>query len=599
MKFWTRKAWLLVTVILVLRTPSAESSAAQYSIQFKEHLRISNDLKLRGAHSSSSLRFTCESTWKPISGSTLHLFIDHSPDLDGSRSFLSVTLNYGVLRSLRLDDHNQSATEVTIPLPPAMLRPENEIVFSVEQFPGARYSSEIWTAIKPSSFINIQYEENRPALDLRLLPSPLVDPYSYRPKQLSVLLPGRPSSETLEATALLIANYAANLGEALTVRAVRSIDAASGHLLIVGTPEEQPLRFLESQLPFGLFQVGNKIRLGMNNQRLFEAQEGIIALTQRPGRIFSSILLVTGNSPGAVSIAARKLIVGRFEGPGTFARISQDVRIGSLPPREWKGFLPPNNHFMLGQMGLKELRIDSQNDFSLSLPLLATPDAQFLEYGHQMTLAFRFNSDAGIENTRLDVDLNGSMLGRFDAAQFSTGSRTSIHLKIPARLLRRQNVLNMTWRGLDSALGKDPSAWLLPTSEFDLPRDYRSDLPDLGLLQYGLFPFGLRSDFPDTILVAPDDSGGEVAAAVFEFAALLGRLAPSGRFAFGVRHPAELSQEARVSSHMILFRIGALPRGAVAAIQESISPWNAQKYLLSITSSSPAALHNAIKTVFS
>src|SRR5439155_19173664 len=147
MKFWTRKAWLLVTVILVLRTPSAESSAGQYSIQFKEHLRISNDLKLRGAHSSSSLRFTCESTWKPISGSTLHLFIDHSPDLDGSRSFLSVTLVYGVLRSLRLDDHNQSATDVTISLPREILLQDNEIVFPVEQFSGARNSSEIWTVI--------------------------------------------------------------------------------------------------------------------------------------------------------------------------------------------------------------------------------------------------------------------------------------------------------------------------------------------------------------------------------------------------------------------------------------------------------------------
>src|SRR3989442_13793732 len=138
MKFGTRKAWLLVTVIFVLRTPSAESSAGQYSIQFKEHLRISNDLKLRGAYSSSSIRFTCESTWKPIAGSTLHLFIAHSPDLDGSRSFLSIILNYGVLRSLPLDDHNQSVTEVTIPLPPEMLRLENEIVFSVDQFSQVR-----------------------------------------------------------------------------------------------------------------------------------------------------------------------------------------------------------------------------------------------------------------------------------------------------------------------------------------------------------------------------------------------------------------------------------------------------------------------------
>src|SRR6266850_5125845 len=604
MRFGARKTWLLVVVLFVVRAEPAESTIGQYSIQFKDHLKISNDLKLTGGHASSSLLFTCESTWKPIAGSTLHLFIAHSPDLDGSRSFLSIILNYGVLRSLRLDDHNQSVTEVTIPLPPEMLRLENEIVFSVEQFPGGRKASEIWTAIKPSSFLSIEYEEKRPALDLRLLPSPLVDSHSYRPKQLSVLLPGQLSSQTLEATALLIANYAADIGEALTVRTVRSIDAASGHLLMVGTPDEQPLTLLENRLPFGLFRVGNKIRLGMNNHGLFEAGEGVVALIEGSEKTFNPILLVTGNSPAAVSRAAGKLIEGHFEGPGTFARISQNVRTDRLPPRDWKGFLPPSNHFTLAQMGLRELKIDSQNDFSLSLPLLATPDAQFLEYGHQMTLEFRLNPDVSVENTTLDVHLNGAMLGRFEIAEFSAGSRTSIHFKIPTHLLRRQNVLNMRWRGLDGAQGKDLAAWLLPSSAVDLPRDYRSDLPDLGLLQYGMFPFGLRSDLSDTILVVPDDSGDGVAAAVFELAGLLGRLVPSDRFAFGVRHLAELSQESRLSSHMISFRIGELPKGmsskgAVAAIQETVSPWNSRRYMLSITSTSPPALHAAIKTVFS
>ncbi|HYR91468.1 MAG TPA: cellulose biosynthesis cyclic di-GMP-binding regulatory protein BcsB [Terriglobia bacterium] len=595
---------MLLAVLFVVQAKPAESSAGRYSIQFKEHLKISNDLKLTGGHASSTLRFTCESTWKPIAGSTLHLFIDHSPVLDGSRSFLSVMLNYGVLRSLRLDDHNQPATEVIIPFPPEMLQLENEIVFSVEQFAGGRNSSDIWTAIKPSSFISIEYEEKRPALDLRLLPSPLVDPHSYRPKQLSVLLPGRLSSQTLEATALLIANYSADIGEALMVRTIRSIDAASGHLLMVGTPDEQPFGLLEDRLPFGLFRVGNKIRHGMKNHGPFEAEEGVVALIQGSEKTFKPILVVTGNSPAAVSRAAGKLIEGHFESPGTFARISQNVRMDRLPPREWKGFLPPSNHFTLGQMGLKELKIDSQNDFSLSLPLLATPDAQFLEYGHQMTLEFRLNPDVSIENTKLDVDLNGAMLGRFEIVEFSAGSKTSIHFKIPTHLLRRQNVLNITWRGLDGAPGNDPAAWLLPSSAVDLPRDYRSDLPDLGLVQYGLFPFGLRSDLSDTILVIPDDSGDEAAAAVFELAGLLGRLVPSDRFAFGVKHMAELSQESRLSSHMIAFRIGELPKGmsskgAVAAIQESVSPWNSHRYMLSITSTSPPVLHTAIKTVFS
>ena len=587
MKPLTGKVWLLLPLLAFLFGPPTEAKAGQYRIQFQEHLQITKDLRLTGPRSSSSVRFMSESTWKPVSGSTLHLFIDHSPELDGNRSFLSVTLNYGVLRSVRLDDHNQSVTEITIPLPPEMLQPQNEILFSVEQFPDRGNSNEIWTSIKPSSFIAVQYEESRPALDLRHLPSPLVDPHSYRPQQLSVLLPAKASSQTLEGIALVIANYAARLEEALAVRVVRSIEAASGPLLIVGTRQEQSLRLLERQLPKPL-----------------AADEGIVALVEKPGAAFIPILLATGNSPEAVARAVRQLIAGGFEGSGTTARVSRDLPIVPLPRRQWKGFLPPASRFTLAHMGFDELKFDSQNDFSLSVPIPATPDAQFLDYGHQMTLAFRFNSDVNIENTRLDVELNGSMLDRIDATAFSSGSRMSIRLKIPRVLLRHQNVLKMTWRGLNDRSNGDPAVWLLPGSEFDFPRDYRSSLPDLSLLRFGLFPFGLRADLSDTIVLLPDESSGEAAAALFEFAGLLGRLVPADRFAFRVKYPSELTPRLRDTSHIIVFRVDELPKGSqskrpLATVQEIVSARNSERYLLTVTSTSPAALHGAIKSVFS
>src|SRR5262249_23155779 len=112
MKIAMGKTWFLATVFLIVASQPGGSRVGRYIIQFREHLKVSTDLKLTGARTASSLKFLCESSWKPIAGSTLHLFIDHSPDLDGNRSFLSVTLNYGILRSLRLDQHNQSTTEI-------------------------------------------------------------------------------------------------------------------------------------------------------------------------------------------------------------------------------------------------------------------------------------------------------------------------------------------------------------------------------------------------------------------------------------------------------------------------------------------------------
>jgi hypothetical protein len=200
-----------------------------------------------------------------------------------------------------------------------------------------------------------------------------------------------------------------------------------------------------------------------------------------------------------------------------------------------------------------------------------------------MALTFRFAPNAGLENAALDVDLNGSSLGHFPAA-------TTLRFKIPPNLLRQQNVLNLKWQGLAS------TAWLLPSSEFELPRDYQSALPDLNVLQHGLFPFSLRADLSDTVIVLPDGASDDVNAALFEFSGQLARLVPTQQFAFKVKHSSELTQSEYPD--MIAFHIGDVPKGSVAMVQESISQKSAEKYVLHITANSPATLRAAIRTAF-
>ncbi len=223
----------LLTLVLV--SFLAEPRGGEYTIRFGEHLRLSEGVRLEASPGFAAIRFTCETARKPVRGSRLHLFIEHSPELDGTRSFLSVTLNHGILRSLRLDRHNQGRTEVVIPIPPEMLQSENELLFSILQYRAG--SGPVWTAIHPDSFIAVRYEETDPALDLRQLPAPLLDVYSYRSKEISVLLPRKPAMATLESAALVVANLASAVAPApLTVRTVRSMDAATTPLVIVGTP---------------------------------------------------------------------------------------------------------------------------------------------------------------------------------------------------------------------------------------------------------------------------------------------------------------------------------------------------------------------------
>jgi hypothetical protein len=197
--------------------------------------------------------------------------------------------------------------------------------------------------------------------------------------------------------------------------------------------------------------------------------------------------------------------------------------------------------------------------------------------------------------------LNGTPVGRLEPSEVSTDSTTSFRVRIPGQLLHRQNVLNLVWRGLKTTSEKGVAAWLLPGSEFVLPRDYRLQLPDLGLLQHGLFPFSVRADLSDVMFVLPDDADDEVTAAFLELAGVFGRLVPTDRFAFGVSRRSELNQNSRGFLHRIEFRTGKLPngtasKGAIALIQEQAP--TAQHYTLTITAPSGRSLDAAIKTIF-
>lgn len=574
--------WLVVSMQMSVRAAAAMSG--QYSIRFKDDLKIPADLKLKYNQNSTTVRFNCESTWKPAGGA-LHLFIEHSPDLDGSRSFLSVTLNYGILRSLRLDESNARRTEVVIPLPAAMLRPENDLDFAVEQYSANRDSIPVATTIKPDSYIVVHFEDTKPALDLKYLPSPLVDPYSYRQNRISVVHPTRPTSETIEATALLIANLANRSVEPIGVRTVRSIDEAVGSALMIGSPKEQPqLRTVASALP-STIQEG----------------EGIIALTWGMGSGFTPILIVTATGPEGIVKAAHALVQRRFDASGTLARIPEDTKLIALQPREWKDHLPRKNHFTLEDLNLRELKVGSE-DHPLTVRLDTTPDARFLNYGHTAALKFGITSRKVIEGIRINIHLNESKVKSVDASELAAQSDLNVDLRIPRTLLRQHNVLKISWEGTkrDSV---EPGFWLLPSSEFDLPRDYMAKVPDLGLLRSGLFPLGLRSDLSDSVILLPDKGGEEAIPALLDLASRLGRLQPSDRLLFKVRRASELRADEKTASNLISLEVGDLPRssearGASAMLQESISPWNSQKYVLKLLATSPSALRSAVRIVF-
>ena len=141
-------------------------------------------------------------------------------------------------------------------------------------------------------------------------------------------------------------------------------------------------------------------------------------------------------------------------------------------------------------------------DHDHELRLDAPPDVRFLDYGHQMTLALKL-APGESPLPKLTLHLNGTLIGQFVSQQVFRGLMASVTVEVPARLLGTRNALQLGWEG-DSGSTIGPAVTLLPDSEFYLPRVYRAELPDLGLLQYNLYPFSVQPELEDLAVVIPD-----------------------------------------------------------------------------------------------
>jgi hypothetical protein len=587
----------------------------QYQIRFGQDLGIAEDLRLSGATPSAAVRFYCESQWKPVAGSSLHLFIAHSPELDGDRSFLSVSLNYGLLRSLRLDSQNAQTTEVVVNLPPNLLKTENQLVFSATQHARVDERAPLMTSIRMTSYIVVQYQETDPQLDLSLFPAPFADARSYRSKRVSLLLPQTASSETLEANALLVANLCRRSHpRQLQVSVVQSVQNAKDSLLIVGTPAEQP------QL-----EAGTEMKIQRTAKRsLIEAEgggglgefEGVVGVTARPGPSRIPVLFVTGNSPQAVLKAARTLLAPGQALKGRFATITQEPSAPRESRRSWSGYIPPRSRFTLADLASKAVRLAAGSDQPLRLELPATPDARFLEHGHRMTLNLQLSAEA-IPASSLEVFFNDSLLKKYTAREIFRGRLASVNVEVPAELLKSANFLKLVYQVQPPAADGGAELELLPNSEFYLPREYETKLPDLSLLQHRLYPFSLNPALADSTILLPDAVSADLFVALLELSCTLGKMVPSDHLGFHVRRAAEVSSDLKGASNFIVLNVdaGGLPteqlflgwtpppwieglKGAFT-IQTWLSSWNREKSVLQLAARSPAALVQGLSLCFS
>lgn len=588
---------------------SPNPTVKRFDIRFGEHVGLA-DLRFTGAAASRTLTFGRDARWAPRSGSELHLLVSHSPRLDARRSFLTVTLNGGILRSLPLDEQNERGVELVVSIPPEMIQRANELRLAVVQF--AEGGAVPWTAVGSGSFVSLAFDEAPAPANLASLPLPLLDPSGPRELRLGVLVPSRLTLPTLEATALIIADLACRAApRAVHLRFVGEVED-DDPLLIVGTPAEQRLlravatpRVTMSDRPTGS-------GLAIAGAPPIDDATGIVALTATVPR-GTPLLYVTGNTPEAV-LRAGWALAAHSQWQGDLALASATPVWRAKRPREWRGFPPPRARFSLSDVGLSPTPLTVNSDSPLRVTIPALPDTRYLSHGHRLRLSLR-RLPALLEQPegRLEVSWNDVLLRRVAAAELPRQPEFTLEMPLPANALRRENVLALAWKGASGAF--TPLTLIPDGTQLYWPREYEARLPDLALLRSSLYPLSLRPDLSDVILVLPDVITEEIFELVCELAAWLGRMLPTDRVGLRLRQASTLTTDERSSSHLILLRTSrgadpfasALPDprkagrdGSVMALpvlQEAVSPWNEEKFVLSYRAGSGSALLRGFRTL--
>jgi Bacterial cellulose synthase subunit len=245
------------------------------------------------------------------------------------------------------------------------------------------------------------------------------------------------------------------------------------------------------------------------------------------------------------------------------------------------------------------------------------PDARFFDYGHRMVLRLKLSPDLVVGDARLLVQMNEVTLADHTVNGTFRRSIGSVSVTIPPHALKPRNLLRITWIGPAHGASQGVVAWLLSTSELYLPRYHETELPDLGLLQFQLYPFSLKGDLSGVIVVLSGDTGEETFAAVVALSSAFARLAPAQPLAFRVRRLADLTESDRAESHLVFLNLedrrdplsavlpgwkARLPAESLRGrpvIREMASPWNRERYLLVISAPSGRLLLQAVVDAFS
>lgn len=523
--------------------------AVVHSLSFADDLNQRTDITLQGAHAERTVVLPVPRGWELTADPVLKVDLSHSAALLADSSHLTVLLNGTPLLSWNLDDDNAADARVTVPLPRRMLVDYNQITFQVVQHytDGCEdpFDPSLWTRIAHTSSVDVTARA-RPVTDgLEAWPFPLVDRRAFGPLELTPILATVPSAETTRAAGE-VAFALGQLAEYRTVHVAPTllrVEDARTATLLVGTVAELPdLRGL----------IGD-IRLGET--------DGLVAIMPNPADRTLPVLIVTGGGPTGVRRAAQAL-VGQDRQPvlaGQTALVRDVVPGPPRDPRAPSWTMPPTGPAPLSTFGYEGETVRGYFPASIRIPIRLEGDSLIRPGGGTLSLRYAYAAQLEPKLSAIEVRLDGLTLRSVPLDDPAGKSDATLRVTLPEDIVTPASHVDVIFhlfpREFDACKRiSDRQIWgtVFPTSTLDIPRDHVAEMPDLGRLRFGAWPYDTRPEVGETVVVLPDQPSTHAWSAGLELSSGLGRLTRAAAPAFALDLATATSLSGRKDAHFIL-----------------------------------------------
>lgn len=602
-------------------------AAGQYVLEFNRSPVVGNRLRLNGIYDEARLRFTRPRNWQPRSVK-VSLHFRHSPALYATRSNLTVLVNGTSVGSVPLNRKQGELGSTVFDIPSRLIQDYNEVVVAALQNNSPTctqdpFDPSLWTEVLPDSKLIFDFQPQPIALNFDRYPYPIYDNLSLEPNLIAYLLP-----EAIDESWLtLAARFQASLGRfaqfrGLDTRLIKSLNDSQPNerLVVIGTPKTQPtLASLDLPVPLKDNQFLD------SNQKPLPPDVGILMLLPSADDLHP-ILVATGNSPEGVAKAVQYLVQTRDRQIRT-GRVMLINKIDDVPTpdaRDWRGYLPKADSFQLKDLsGFNDQPIDDVSVRGAEAPIIeydfkALPDDQF-EGGNVVNIRYSYSPQVNPLNSLLEVQLDGFPITgrRLDSEQ--GGVKETLKVTLPEDRIKPNSKLQVRFqldprerRSCNRATDQQLWGTVHADSSVELNRSSKAQIPDLKLLQFG-FPFAAPQDLSDTAIALSDNPTQVDLKVLLEFAERLGRVSRSDSVKLNVYRISKLPQQQKQERNLVAIGTQAafpLPEAfqtegfslqklfarqrdqsqlqtlpdEQGVIKEIVSPWNAKKVLLALSS---------------